>query len=1203
MSVTVASPSLDRGHHSQPSITDSQGSVLHDYLGDDNGTSVAGCSEIADDEQTTTTDVPDDVTEPGRDSEDKENGPTITTTNKKEGGVNKVLKSGVFGASPKAAPPARKVIRPDASRVSLANRKPLTAPTAASAARTGNAAQVQPARPKTASSTSTGPGSPRVARARPLASATTPVAKARTGAGPTATATAARTRPAITKPASSSVPGRTTISASTAAVQKMREAREARQAAATAASSTRAPTSNPPARELPSVASNASARTAAAPAASATAAKPTARPRASLSVSTTSASARTIARHATTASSSVRPRASLASATSAATVARKVATEAEVQARIDEITKKFEEQHASLEAKIAEEKANLEVKLAEAADASAKKFGEEKEALEGKIAELAAKRDELEAKLAKVTDDYSTAQKAHEDTTNKLVEMEHTHSRTLDESTNSRSSLVAEHEAKIKELTAAHEEFENQVKALDAELSEAVSAKTSVAATLESLQADLAAKVKEQDALAAEAKKANAALEAKVAKLEILKKKLEDEIAEGAEEAEKSMAGAVSLEGKLKDLQEENAELQVDLDVERKQLSEERTAWDNERASLKSELESHLAQSMSAKELLDKSVASAETYASEIKTLKCEHSSLVDAQTTLKLSYEALVAKHKDASDTLAEHKKSEASSKEAVTKLEAQLKEAEEKVKASGAHENVTQKLREELEAAVVARDAAQAKADAAEKEVADLRGTESFTGSQVEALKTTIAELEQQLKTAQTEHADKLAVSVREAQENAKAEHKSAVEEVKAEHYAKVAALTTELEELKKEHQAKVAALTSDIESLIENGEGSAASHAKELEAHATEHAAKLAEAVAAANEAGDKMLADKIKSLEAEHAEAKQALAADHAKEVEESKVVWTKLVEELQSQLAASRSEHETVSKELADTASKHKAADKELEDLKVAHAKEAGALKVASEKEFEALRASHTKELESLQSAQAALAKELKDVRAAQATTAEDLEEALTSSATVAKDLEDLRTSQATAAKDLEESRALTASTTKELDEARVRLNDAETMNAQLLTKIENLDMQLAQTKRSPPASPSKRASSPTEIVQLRKELEARTDELEGMNLMLEMNRTEFERAMDQLRNDHAGALANVNDNLGSLHDQLKAERAEKTSALAKVRQLTAGADSSPRTAHIAQLEDTLAQLRAEVARRDVADAPNAPDDVEPEEEI
>lgn len=87
----------DLGHHCQSSITECQGSVLHDILGDDNEASVADISEIADDEHTTTaTDVPDDVTESGKDQdhgEDKENGPTSS----KEGGVNKVLKSGVFG--------------------------------------------------------------------------------------------------------------------------------------------------------------------------------------------------------------------------------------------------------------------------------------------------------------------------------------------------------------------------------------------------------------------------------------------------------------------------------------------------------------------------------------------------------------------------------------------------------------------------------------------------------------------------------------------------------------------------------------------------------------------------------------------------------------------------------------------------------------------------------------------------------------------------------------------------------------------------------------------------------------------------------------------------------------------------------------------------------------------------------------------------
>lgn len=115
-------PPKDLGHHSEPSVTESQGSVLHDILGDDNDHSVADISEIADDEQTTTTDVPDDVTELGKDhdhGEDKENGPTSA----KKGGVNKVLKSGVFGGQ--CAEPAANGRWTNLNRSSRSTRPPV----------------------------------------------------------------------------------------------------------------------------------------------------------------------------------------------------------------------------------------------------------------------------------------------------------------------------------------------------------------------------------------------------------------------------------------------------------------------------------------------------------------------------------------------------------------------------------------------------------------------------------------------------------------------------------------------------------------------------------------------------------------------------------------------------------------------------------------------------------------------------------------------------------------------------------------------------------------------------------------------------------------------------------------------------------------------------------------------------------------------
>lgn len=103
--------------------------------------------------------------------------------------------------------------------------------------------------------------------------------------------------------------------------------------------------------------------------------------------------------------------------------------------------------------------------------------------------------------------------------------------------------------------------------------------------------------------------------------------------------------------------------------------------------------------------------------------------------------------------------------------------------------------------------------------------------------------------------------------------------------------------------------------------------------------------------------------------------------------------------------------------------------------------------------------------------------------------------------------------------------------------------------------------------------------------------------------MLEMNRNEFEKAMSDVRTDHAHALSEHAENLQALEEELKTERAEKISALQQVQHLASGTGAtapigdSPRTKHVAQLENTLAQLRAEVARRDVADAPNVPSDV------
>lgn len=83
--------------------------------------------------------------------------------------------------------------------------------------------------------------------------------------------------------------------------------------------------------------------------------------------------------------------------------------------------------------------------------------------------------------------------------------------------------------------------------------------------------------------------------------------------------------------------------------------------------------------------------------------------------------------------------------------------------------------------------------------------------------------------------------------------------------------------------------------------------------------------------------------------------------------------------------------------------------------------------------------------------------------------------------------------------------------------------------------------------------------------------------------MLEMNRTEFEKELSNQRAESEKALA-------ALQEQLKAERAEKASALQQLQALaphaTAPIGDSPDTS---LLDDTLTQLQAEVARRDSGD--------------
>lgn len=116
-----------------------------------------------------------------------------------------------------------------------------------------------------------------------------------------------------------------------------------------------------------------------------------AKPRASLSV----ASRTSTATKPTAASAGHRARASTAASTAGSIRASASSTSGSggaLQARIEGLTKKFEE-----------EKAALEAKIAEITEQGAKKLEEEKGQLEASLAEITTQRDELQARCVLVS--------------------------------------------------------------------------------------------------------------------------------------------------------------------------------------------------------------------------------------------------------------------------------------------------------------------------------------------------------------------------------------------------------------------------------------------------------------------------------------------------------------------------------------------------------------------------------------------------------------------------------------------------------------------------------------------------------------------------------------------------------------------------------------------------------------------------------
>lgn len=130
-------------------------------------------------------------------------------------------------------------------------------------------------------------------------------------------------------------------------------------------------------------------------------------------------------------------------------------------------------------------------------------------------------------------------------------------------------------------------------------LASAESAHAALETTLANVRAELEHKTKEHDEHVTKTGAEVLALQEKLDQVTALKDKLEAEIAEGAEEAERSVAGMHGLEGKVHELESQIDALQGSLDEEKasrvkiqEELEREKKQWEEERGKLQSELES-----------------------------------------------------------------------------------------------------------------------------------------------------------------------------------------------------------------------------------------------------------------------------------------------------------------------------------------------------------------------------------------------------------------------------------------------------------------------------------------------------------------------------------------------------------------------------------------------------------------------------------
>nr|XP_019009548.1 uncharacterized protein I206_06197 [Kwoniella pini CBS 10737]OCF48329.1 hypothetical protein I206_06197 [Kwoniella pini CBS 10737] len=380
----------------------------------------------------------------------------------------------------------------------------------------------------------------------------------------------------------------------------------------------------------------------------------------------------------------------------------------------------------------------------------------------------------------------------------RISALRESHMAELEASEEQRKIDVKGLEARLDSLSTEKDQLNSQLTSLQSELISAQSSNAELNTNLTSIQEELSSlrtAHEESTASLNQLSDVKSSLEARVLELEKIKEKHEAELAEGAEEAERSLVGATGLEGQIKGLQDEIEELKRDAVKSRETVKDNEDQWIADKEALLKQLEGHK--------------ATAQEHSDALNRVNAEHAVVQEQLKNLQTTHEQLSSTHADLLETSAKHPQD-------LAELEAKLKDANEQHEVLLKEATLTSERKmSELEGKLAGVTLEKEKA---EKDLDEVHGKLT----QVEEELGQLAELRRNMEEKENSLNDIIA-KLEEEKEKDKAEfeekYKKAFDEAKAaaneSHHAELTTIREDLastrESLIKAHEVEIEALKS--------------------------------------------------------------------------------------------------------------------------------------------------------------------------------------------------------------------------------------------------------------------------------------------------------------------------------------------------------------------------------------------------------